>query len=294
MEALPNMTGAITVNFDYNNAPALHPDVVVARIKKLYEKTLWGRDLLGFEKVDGEAISYITESEIKGGVDFIGEEGGIPKIEFEYGKKSKVIRPYGSYFDVTEAEVQHARYNMTKRKISRSVRQIREFEDALIYNDILNADDLLTKDGSNWTDPATGNPLSDFEAARTLIKDATKGTKPDTLVMSDATFEYLTSFDVIRNRLYLAGNYVATGTIPAISGMQIVVDDAVSPNGETQVLALKKKEIGYMAQTLDLQTPHVAGLMMSNPLINQRYFVYTQAEPVIDNAEMGCLISVGA
>lgn len=281
-------------NLNYSDSPALHPDVVVYRIKEVYEQTLYGRQLLGSEKVQGDSVSYIKEGDISNSVDWLTEEGGFPKIDFEYSKESKVIRPYGSFFDITVQEREWARINTVKRKIDRAVRQLREFEDAMIYYDLLNASDLGTFDGSNWTDTTgtgAGNPLSDIEKARKTIKNATDGVKPDTMVISTQTYEYLTGFDIIRNKLYYNGNYANTGEIGKFAGLNIIVDDAVSPNDEIQALILKTKDIGFMAESVPLKTPSVDGLMLSNPMVDRRYFVYAQAEPVIDNAEMGVLIT---
>ncbi len=278
-------------NLNYSDAPALHPDVVVYRIKQVYEDNLHGRSLLGTESVKGDSVSYITEGEISNGVDWLTEEGGFPKIDFTYAKRSKVIRPYGSYFDITTAERDWARINTVKRKIDRSVRQLREFEDALIYFDLLNAQDINTFDGTNWSDTTAGNPLSDIERARQMIKQATGGVKPDVAVMSTQVYEWLTGFDTIRNKLYYTGDYGNTGEIGKLAGLKIVVDDNVAPGGESQILVLKTKDVGFMAESIALQTPSVDGLNLSNPMIDRRYFVYAQAEPVIDNAEMACLIT---
>lgn len=280
------------LDFNYSDVPALHPEIVVARSKQVYETALTGRSLIGYENAGSDAIAYIKEGSISGGVDWLSEEGGFPKIDFDFSKASEVIKPYGHYFDITFMERKYSRIHSVGRKISRSVRLLRKFEDELIYNKILAASGIGTVDGTAWDDVDSGTPVKDIEAARQVIINATDGDKPNTIVMSSATYEDLTSFDIIRNKLYYGnGNYVKTGELGTLAGLEIMIENRIDPDDEGQALVCRKGELGFWASMLDLQTPNVAGLMLSNPLLDRRYFCYAAGTPIIDAPEMGCIIS---
>jgi hypothetical protein len=279
------------VELGYADHPALQPEVVVARVKQVYEKTLIGRQLLGVETVQGDSVSWIEEGDIVGNVDWITEEGGFPQLDFNYTKKSKPIRPYGAYFDVTLFERKFARITTVNRKINRAVYKMRRFEDDLTFNEILNATGIQTFDGSNWIDPTAGDPLGDLEHAKRLIRDATEGMEPTDVIMSSEMYEYLTKFDFVRNNNYLQARVVETGRVPAIAGLNIVVDNAVDPDGVGQVVVLRRKDIGYMAEAIPLTTVNVDGKTLGNPMLDNRYFNFAMVEPVIDSPELICVIT---
>ena len=278
-------------DLSYADHPALQPEVVIARVKQVYEKILIGRQLLGAEPIQGDSVSWIEEQDIVGNVDWITEEGGFPQLDFSYTKKSKPIRPYGAFFDVTLLERKFARINTVSRKINRAVYKMRRFEDDLIFSEILNATGINTFDGSNWTDPTAGDPLADLEHAKRLIRDATEGMEPTDVIMSSEMYEYLTKFDFVRNNNYLQARVVETGRVPAIAGLNIVVDNAVDPNNTGQVVVLRRKDIGYMAESIPLTTVPVDGKTLANPMIDSRYFNFAMAEPVIDSPELICVIT---
>lgn len=281
-----------TLDLSYGDAPALHPDVIVTRVKEVYDQTLIGRKLLKSEQIPTDSVSYIVEGDIVGSVDFITEEGGFPKIDFQYSKRAKVVRPYGSYFDVTMQERKWARIPTVSRKISRAVRQVRKFEDDIIFHDIINAPEKNTFDGSDWTDTTSGDPVADLEKAKRLIRDATDGMEPDIVLMSSQMFENITKFDTVRNALYHSARYVEKGQLQQLCGLNIVINNQIDPNSDQHhALVLKTGELGYMAESISLQTPSVEGLLLSNPMIDRRYFIYAQSEPVIDTPESCCLVT---
>jgi len=279
------------VELGYADHPALQPEVIAARVKQVYEKTLIGRQLLGVENVQSDSVSWIEEGDIVGNVDWITEDGGFPQLDFKYTKKSKPIRPYGAYFDVTMFERKWARINTVSRKINRAVYKMRRFEDDLIFSEILNASGIHTFDGSNWTDTASGDPLADLEHAKRLIRDATEGLEPTDVIMSSEMYEYLMKFDFVRNNNYLQARVVETGRVPAIAGLNIVVDNAVDPDGSGQVVVLRRGDVGYIAEAIPLTTANVDGKALGNPLLDSRYFNFAMAEPVIDSPELICVIT---
>lgn len=287
--------GLLNKDFNYADAPALHPDVVVTRVKEVYDKVLIGRSLIGSMPVQGDSVSYILEGDMTGAVDWITEEGGFPKVDFKYEKRSKVIRPYGQFFDVTMQERKFSRIPTVNRKITRAVRAMRKFEDDMIFYDLLNNSSKNTFDGSNWsaaTGSGMGDPVADLEKAKRLVRDATEGIEPDIAIMSSQMFEYLTKFDTVRNALYHSSRYAETGNLNVLAGLKLVVNNQVDPAGTSNhVLVMKQGEAGYMAESIGLTTPSVDGLSLSNPLVDRRYFLYAQAEPVIDSPETYCLIT---
>lgn len=289
------ITGLLNKDFNYADVPALHPDVIVTRVKEVYDKVLIGRSLIGSQSVPTDSVSYIVEGDMTGSVDWITEEGGFPKVDFKYEKRAKVIRPYGQFFDVTMQERKWARISTVGRKITRSVRAMRKFEDDMIFNDLLTNTGKNTFDGSNWTVPSgtdCGDPVADLERAKRLVRDATDGIEPDIAIMSSQMFEYLTKFDTVRNALYHSARFAETGNLQVLCGLKLIVNNQVDPTGtNNRVLVMKQGEAGYMAESLPLTTPSVDGLTLSNPMIDRRYFVYAQAEPVIDSPETYCLIT---
>lgn len=286
------IAGVLNKDFNYSDVPALHPDVIVTRVKEVYDKVLIGRSLIGTQPVPTDSVSYIVEGDITGSVDWITEEGGFPKVDFKYEKRAKVIRPYGQFFDVTMQERKWSRIPTVGRKITRSVRAMRKFEDDMIFHDLINNPSKNTFDGSNWTDKTAGDPVADLEKAKRLVRDATEGIEPDIAIMSSQMFEYLTKFDTVRNALYHSARYVENGNINVLCGLKLIVNNQVDPAGDqNRILVMKQGEAGFMAESLPLMTPSVDGLTLSNPMIDRRYFVYAQAEPVIDNPETYCLIT---
>jgi hypothetical protein len=275
----------------YADHPALQPEVIIARVKQVYEKTLIGRQLLGSETVQSDSVSWIEEGDIVGNVDWITEEGGFPQLDFPYSKKAKPIRPYGAYFDVALLERKFARITTVGRKINRAVYKMRRFEDDLIFYEILNATGINTFDGSNWTDTANGDPVGDLEHAKTLIRNATEGMDPTDVIVSSVMYERLTKFDVVRNNLYLQARVIETGKIPQLTGLNIIVDNAVDPNDDGQVVVIRRKDVGYIGEAIPLTPVNVDGKTLGNPMLDNRYFNFAMAEPVVDSSELICVIT---
>lgn len=284
-------TQTIGKDFSYGDVPALHPDVIVARVKEVYEKVLIGRSLIGVESIPSDSVSYIVEGDMTGAVDWITEEGGFPKVDFSYTKRAKVVRPYGVQFDVTMMERKWARITTVGRKLTRTVRSMRKFEDDMIFYDLINNTDKATFNGANWADTTT-DPIADIEKAKRLVRDATEGVEADIIIMNSLMFENITKFDMIRNQLYNNTLYTQTGKVGRLCGLDVIVNNQIDPVGNVyHALVMKKGEAGYMAEAIPLTNPSIDGLSLSNPLLDRRYFMYAMAEPVIDNGETMCLIT---
>jgi hypothetical protein len=275
----------------YQDNPALRPEVIRARVKQVYEKTLIGRTLLPVEQVNSDAVSWLEEGNIVGNVDWISEKGGFPELDTSYEKKSKPIRPYGAYFDVTLLERHLSRIQTVSRKINRAVYAMRRFEDDLIFNRILNATGVNTFDGSNWTDTNNGDPVGDLEKAKRLISDATEGQEATDVIMSSLMYERLTKFDVVRNNNYLQAAVVRTGVIPGLAGLNIIRDNAVDPNDDGQIVVLRRGAFGFIGETIPLTTVSVSGNTLGNPMLDARHYNFAMAEPVIDAAEFITIVT---
>jgi hypothetical protein len=283
---------AFTVkDLGYGDSPALKPEIIRARVKQVYEKTLIGRTLMPVETVESDAVSWIEEGQIVGNVDWISEKGGFPELDYSYDKKSAPIRPYGSYFDVTLMERRFSRIQTVGRKIDRSTFKMRRFEDDLIWSRVLGATGVNTFDGSNWTDTANGDPVGDLEKAKRLIADATEGAQATDVIMSSIMRERLGKFDVVRNNNYLQAQVVQTGVIPGLAGLNIVVDNAVDPNDVGQAVVVRRNAFGFLAESIPLSTVPVSGANLGNPMIDSRYYNFAMAEPVIDSPEMICILT---
>jgi len=279
-------------DFNYTDCPALHPDVIVARVKEVYNKVLIGRSLIGVESIPSDSVSYLVEGDMTGAVDWITEEGGFPKVDFNYTKRAKVVRPYGVQFDITMMERKWSRITTVGRKLTRTIRSMRRFEDDMIFYDLINNTDKATFDGSNWGTTTGSDPIADVEKAKRLVRDGTEGIEPDLIIMNSQMFENLTKFDMIRNQLYNNTMYVQTGKIGKLCGLDVVVNNQIDPTGTNyRALVMKKGEAGYMAEAIPMTNPSIDGLSLSNPLLDRRYFLYAMAEPVIDNGETMCLIT---
>ena len=275
----------------YGDSPALKPEIIRARVKQVYEKTLVGRTLMPVENVQGDAISWVEEGDIVGNVDWITEKGGFPELDTRYDKRSKPIRPYGSYFDVTLMERRFSRVQTVSRKIDRATFKMRRFEDDLIFSNVLGTAGASTFDGTDWTAPATGDPVGDLEHAKRLISDATEGAQATDVIMPSIMRERLGKFDAVRNNNYLQARVVETGVIPGLAGLNIIVDNAIDPADAGQAVVLRRGAFGFLAESIPLTTVSVPGQNLGRPMLDARHSNYAMAEPVIDAAEMICIIT---
>jgi len=278
----------------YNSNVDIKPPIVAARIKMVYEKTLIGRTLMGVEQVNSDAVAYLEEQDVTGNIDFLHEQGNFPSLDFDHRKKSKAIRPYGAYFDVSMMERKFGMVNTIGRKIERAAYRMRAFEDNLIFKSILGTSGITeVADGSNWTansGTGMGDPIADLEQAKRLIRDTTFLEATD-IIMSSAMFERMTKFDIIRNKLYNSVSYVESGVVPSLVGLNIIIDNAIDPTDVGQVCVLRRQAFGYLAEAIPLTTVAVEGVQTGNILIDHRYYNLCMAEPVVDAPEFICVVS---
>ncbi len=272
-------------DLSYNDNPALRPDVIRARVKQAYEKTLIGRSLMPVEPQESDAVSWIEEGDIQGSVDWITEKGGFPQTDSDYTKKSRPIRPYGVQFDVTLLERRLSRITTVGRRIERNAFNMRRFEDDLIFNRILNATGVNTFNGTDWQDTTDGDPVGDMEKSKRLIADETEGGEATDIIVSNIMYERLTKHDVVRNNNYLQAAVVQTGVIPGLAGLNIIKDNAVDPLDAGVAVVLRRAGFGFIGETIPLTTVSTPGQMLGNPMIDARHFNFAMGEPVVDAAE---------
>jgi len=281
-------------DLSYNSNVDIKPPIVAARIKMVYEKTLIGRTLMGVEQTQGDAVAYLEEQDVTGNVSWLQEQGGFPSLDFDHRKKSKAIRPYGAYFDVSMMERKFGMVNTIGRKIERAAYRMRAFEDNLIFDSILNTTGIVEiPDGSDWTantGAGMGDPIADLEQAKRLIRDSTYLEATD-VIMSSATFERMTKFDIIRNKLYNSVSYVESGQVPSLVGLNIIIDNAIDPTDTGQMCVLRRQAFGYLAEAIPLTTVAVEGAQTGNIMIDHRYYNLCMAEPIVDAPEFICVVS---
>jgi len=278
----------------YGNNVDIKPAIVAARIKQVYEKTLVGRSLMGVEQTVSDAVAYLEEQDVTGNVAWLQEHGGFPSLDFDHRKKSKAIRPYGAYFDVSMMERKFGQVNTIGRKIERAAYRMRAFEDTLIFDSIINTTGVNEiSDGTNWALPTgagAGDPISDLEQAKRLIRDTTYLEATD-VIMSSAMFERMTKFDLIRNKLYNSVSYVETGVVPSLVGLNIMIDNSIDVNDSGRMVVLRRNAFGYLAEAIPLTTVDVEGKLTGNIMIDNRYYNLCMAEPVVDAPEFVCVVS---
>ncbi|PKG32409.1 hypothetical protein [Methanoregula sp.] len=281
-----------------SNNPLTSPEVIEAAIKLAYHKNLIGRKLLGYQNLSISTVSTIEEADTVGDVDWLSENGALPKLDFAFVKGTKRVRPYGGWFEVTEEQQEDNLEDEIRVMINNTAYAMSYFEDLVIYNDIINATGINSIDATHPWDVSTGAdagvPLKDLQKAKRTVSAATKGQKPDTIVISELTFEYLTAFDAIKNRLYNtqgADGYVVTGQVPTLLGMVVVQDDAVDPNDTGQCLVFKQKDIGVWQERYAIRTKSIPGSNLGKDQIAFKYTAKAKGEPNIKFPKLGCIIN---
>ena len=282
------------IDLAYNDNIDIKPPIVAARIKQVYEKTLIGRALMQTEQVQTDAVAYLEEQDVTGNVSWLQEQGGFPSLDFDHRKKSKAIRPYGAYFDVSMMERKFGMVNTIGRKIERAAYRMRSFEDNLIFKSIVGTTGVNEiPDGTNWTTvtgTGAGDPISDLEQAKRLIRDTTYLEATD-VIMTSAMFERMTKFDLIRNKLYNSTSYVESGLVPSLVGLNIMIDNAVDPEDAGRMVVVRRNAFGYLAEAIPLTTVAVPGAQTGNIMIDNRYYNLCMAEPIVDAPEFICVVS---
>ena len=273
----------------FGSNPAFQPETINVAVHGAYLKNLGAAQWLEPQarKIKGDSVSYIDVADIAGSVDFISPEGGFNSLDQSGDKTTKIIKPYGAYFDITKLENDLSDTAAVQRKIGDSVHLVHKFADDLTMSRIL-ASNLGTFDGTDWTSTTTGDPLLDLAKCKRIIKVATEGQfTPDSLVMNTLMEERLGAFDFVRNSLYIDKNYADTGNLPSMGGHSINTDDGVDPGDAGVALSLVRGKMGFYAETYPFTVETVSGLMLGNPMIHSRTFIYEMKEPVIDRPELG-------
>lgn len=281
-------------DFDYGGGQiVLTPEVVDARIKKLWQRSLIAATLLGpAEDKPQPTIQKITEAGFTGEVDWLSEKGGYNRTDMKWTKVPYVVRPYGVEFDIFADEVKFGQRSTISRRIEYNTYMMAKFQDTIIYTD-MQASAIAggyTDEASDWSDPTTGTPIKDLQDAKRAISRATQGAvKPNYVVMSELTFGYLTQFDLIKNRLYNTqgpDGYVVTGTVPTILGMTIIQDDQVDPTDAGLLMTGRSGSMtGYLARVEPFQTFYAEGRPAMMPELQWRYWMKARQEPVIEGPE---------
>lgn len=294
------MTGAAysTKDFALSNNPMVAPEVVEAGIKLQYHKSLIGRNLLGFQSIPISTVSTNEEGETEGDVTWLSESGGLPKMDFTFVRGTKRVRPYGGYFEVTEEQVDDGLEDEVRTMAKNLAYAMAYFEDLMVWNDIVNATGLGAVEAKYPWDVTTGDtpgdPLYDVQKAIRTVSSATKGQRPDVIVMSELTFGYLAGFDVIKSRLYNtqgAQGYVVTGQVPTLLGREVVLDDAVDPNDEGQLVVMKQKDIGVWQERKAITTRSIDGAVLGKDSIAYKTTAKAKGEPNIKFPKLGCIVT---
>ena len=269
--------------------PAFQPATINVAVKGAYLKQLGAAQWLEStpQKVKGDSVSYIEVADIVGSVDFISPEGGFNSLDQSGDKTTKIIKPWGAFFDITKLENQNSETGIVQRKIGDAVHKVKKFKDDLTMSRIL-AGGLGTFDGTDWTNTTNGDPLKDLAQARRIVEVSTENQfSPDSLVINPLMKERLGAFDFVRNALYIDKNYATTGELPSMGGHSINTDAGVDSGDAGVALSLVKGKMGFYAETIPFTVETVSGLMLGNPMIHSRTFIYEMAEPVIDRPELG-------
>jgi len=284
--------------FSAGNNPLIAPEVVETGIQLQYKKSMIGRNLLGYKKIEKSVVSTVKEEDYKGDVRWLSENGGLPKMDFAFVKGTRTVQPYGVKFDVTREQQDDGLEDEIRQMIKNAGYAMSYFEDLRIFYQIINATGLNTIEATNPWDVATGDtvgdPVKDMGRMRKAISQATKGQKPDTFICSETLFGYMTQYDAIKSRLYNTQGkegYVVTAELPTFMGMQVVIDDAIDPSDEGQALAFKKKDIGTWEERYAIETHSVPGYMVEKEQIAFIYSALAKGDANIKFPKLGCLIT---
>jgi len=287
-----------TKDLSASNNPLTTPETIEAAIKLQYHKNLIGRNLLGYQKIETSTTSTIEEGDTQGDIDWLSENGSLPKMDFTFVKGTKRVRPYGGYFEVTEEQQMDQLVDEIRVMVNNVAYSMAYFEDLVIFNDIISATGINSIDAKKPWDVATGStagdPAFDVGKAKRAIKVATKYTqRADTILMSSLTIQYMTAFDYIKSRLYNtqgADGYIVTGVVPTFQGLVVVEDDAIDPNDEGRALVFKQKDIGIWQERFGITTKSIPGELLGKDMIAFKSTAKAKGEPNIKFPKLGCII----
>lgn len=293
------MTGAAYTNKDFSlsNNPDIAPEVVEAAIKLQYRKQLKGRNLLDYKPLTVSTTTTIEEDETSGEVNWLSENGGLPKLDFTFVKSVKRVRPYGGYFEVSEEQQEDGASDEIRVMVNNVAYSQAYFEDLLVYYDIINAPGINSIDAANpWdviTGASAGDPPDDIQHAKAVIRQVTK-MEADTIVLSELAVAKLTKYDWFRNRLYNAYDaqgYLITARLPPILGLNPFIDDAIDPANEGRALVCKAVDIGIWEERKAITTRNIPGYLLGKDNVAFKYTAKAKGEPNIKQPKLGCIIN---
>jgi len=282
-----------------SNNPLISPEVVESAIKLQYQKNFIGRTLLGYQPIDVSTVSTVEESDTSGDIDWLSENGALPKLDFTFLKGTKRVRPYGGWFEVTEEQQEDNAEDEIRVMINNVAYAMSYFEDLVIFSDIISANGISSIDATKPWDLSAGanagDPASDVGRAKRAVKTATKfAQRADTILMSSLTIEYLSAFDYIKSRLYNTqgpDGYIVTGVVQTFMGLIVVEDDAIDPDDDGRALVFKKKDIGVWQERYAIRTKSIPGSTLGKDQVAFKYTAKAKGEPNIKFPKLGCVIN---
>jgi len=295
------MVGAAysTKNLSASNNPLTTPETIETAIRLQYHANVVGRNLLGYQKLDTSTTSTIEEGDTEGDIDWLSENGSLPKMDFTFLKGTKRVRPYGGYFEVSEEQQEDQLVDEIKVMVNNVAYAMAYFEDLMVFNDVITANGINTIDARKPWDVSTGttagDPAYDVGKAKRAVKIATKKTqRADSIAMSSLTIEYLSAFDYIKSRLYNtqgADGFVVTGVIQTFMGLVVIEADAIDPDDEGRALVFKNKDMGVWQERYPIRTKSIPGDVQGKDQVAFKYTAKAKGEPNIKFPKLGCIIN---
>lgn len=273
-------------------SPQLYPEVVMGQIKRRYVKVPTARKMLTVEPVAAPTATWIKENDLDGKVNFITGKGGFKKIYQNFSKKSISTVPYGVSFEVTRDEFNFQQYVTVDEKITSAINEFNSFENDYIWNSILTTPEIpVMPVNTAWND-VDPNVIKDIQNAKMAVKNATKKRfSPTTVIIPEMVYSSLLDLDIFKNALYYNYSSVSTGSIPAINGMSVVVNDDVDPENVGQALVCIPGQLGKLMETYPFTLVSRGWEGSGNPMIHSEYFIFAQTAPAITHPETAVLLT---
>ena len=267
------------------NHPALIPSVVHSALKKRYDLPIQS-DVL-FRLVDEPSDNYkdIIEGAIQGSVDYIGDGGQFKNVDASFSSVSGYTNLFGGFMEIEMKEEKFSRINLLQRKMNNLSRSMRDFFDDLKWSAFANATGVNTFNGSDWTDPSTGDPYTDIEKALKLIQQAS-GMRATHLILNTTMYIYLVAFKEYREYQYLGKSNMEKGYLDeklSPNGLRIlVVPDDNTYIATNSAWVCNARECGADHESIPFTTVHRE--LSENPL-TQRYYAWRMATPSVDTID---------
>lgn len=290
------MTGSAYTMADFasGNNPGIRNEVIEAGIKLLYNEKLGAKELLRNAKLTSSITTTVEEEGKQGGIDWLTEGGTFPELDFAFKKSTRAVKPYGYKFTVTREQVLDDHVDEIKVMIDRAANTLRKWEDNIIFNRIMTASTINTGAASAYWSGDSADPITDIGAAIDAVTDATDGTEPDTIVLSNKAFQYLTAQDVIKNANYNRADpqgYAISGELGKVMGLKVVKNNNVDPSSEGKCLILKAKDIGTWEERESFRTMSTPGLSLGRPDIDAIYYGMARADANIKFPKLGYVMT---